>query len=568
MSLVDILLKKNLISQDDIREIKKRTGEGESLDQILIEMGVHSEDVLAARGEFLNIPIKSLGDANVPFEALDYIPEESATHYRFVPIGIKEGTLEVGIVDPDNIEARDALNFIASKSNIPYKIFLISSTDYTKVIELYKGIGGEVSKALSELETVLSIDNESTVDVKKGKTEKDTNAIIIEDAPVVKIVATIVRYATEGNASDVHIEHMRDRVRVRFRVDGTLNTSLVLPPQVHSAVVARIKVLSNMKLDEKRKPQDGRFSARIDGRKIDFRVSTFPAYYGEKVVMRILDQEKGVKKIEEMGLSEKNLSYFKEAINKPYGLILITGPTGSGKSTTLYSMLNEVDREGANVLSLEDPIEYNMDGVSQSQVHPEIGYTFASGLRTTLRQDPDIIMVGEIRDSETAGIAVNTALTGHLLLSTLHTNDAATTLPRLLDMGIDAYLVASTVNIAIGQRLIRRICKDCREEYKLSDGEYISLRALIGERVQRDGTFYKGRGCASCGGTGYKGRLVICEVLVVDHDIHEAILKKEPASRLKEIAIASGMTTMLEDGFIKAAEGKTTVAEILRTINE
>ena len=558
MSVVDILLNKNLISQDDIREIKKRTGDGESLDQILVEMGVHSEDILEARGEFLNIPIKSLGDANVPFEALDYIPEESATHYKFVPIGIKDGTLEVGIVDPDNIEARDALNFIASKSSIPYKIYLISGTDYTKVIELYKGIGGEVSKALSELETVLSIDNESTVDTKKGKTEKDTNAIIIEDAPVVKIVATIVRYATEGNASDVHIEHMRDRVRVRFRVDGTLNTSLVLPSQVHSAVVARIKVLSNMKLDEKRKPQDGRFSARIDGRKIDFRVSTFPAYYGEKVVMRILDQEKGVKKIEEMGLSEKNLSYFKEAINKPYGLILITGPTGSGKSTTLYSMLNEVDREGANVLSLEDPIEYNMDGVSQSQVHPEIGYTFASGLRTTLRQDPDIIMVGEIRDKETAQLAVQAALTGHLVFSTLHTNNAAGVIPRLIDMGVDPYLIAPTLILAIAQRLVGTLPQGGGKPIPvegsikmLIDRQFSDLPEQYKKEIPFTDTVFGINPTPDCP-KGTRGRMAVFEVMRMDKEIEAAILKNPNELDISRILRQKGMLTMKEDAMLKA----------------
>ncbi len=558
MSVVDILLKKNLISQDDIREIKKRTGEGESLDQILVEIGVHSEDILAARGEFLNIPIRNLGESSVPFEALDYIPEESATHYKFVPIGLKEGTLEVGIVDPDNIEARDALNFIASKSNIPYKIFLISGTDYTKVIELYKGIGGEVSKALSELETVLSIDNEATVDVKKGKTEKDTNAIIIEDAPVVKIVATIVRYATEGNASDVHIEHMRDRVRVRFRVDGTLNTSLVLPSQVHSAVVARIKVLSNMKLDEKRKPQDGRFSARIDGRKVDFRVSTFPAYYGEKVVMRILDQEKGVKKIEEMGLSEKNLAHFKEAINKPYGLILITGPTGSGKSTTLYSMLNEVDREGANVLSLEDPIEYNMDGVSQSQVHPEIGYTFASGLRTTLRQDPDIIMVGEIRDKETAQLAVQAALTGHLVFSTLHTNNAAGVIPRLIDMGVDPYLIAPTLILAIAQRLVGTLPQGGGKPIPvegsikmLIDRQFSDLPEQYKKEIPFTDTVFGINPTPDCP-KGTRGRMAVFEVMRMDKEIEAAILKNPNELEISRILRQKGMLTMKEDAMLKA----------------
>jgi type IV pilus assembly protein PilB len=285
----------------------------------------------------------------------------------------------VGIVDPDNIEARDALNFISTKADLPFKLFLISEIDFAKVLESYKGLSGEVTKALSELETELSTPEEAIQFTKdKGPGEMH----IIEDAPVTKIVATILHYATEGNASDIHIEHTGDKVRVRFRVDGVLNTSLILPTKVYSAVVARIKILCNMRLDEKRKPQDGRFSARIENRKIDFRVSTFPSYYGEKVVMRILDSEKGVNPLNKLGLSERNLKLIRSAIKRPYGLVLISGPTGSGKSTTLYSMLNEVDRESKNVLSLEDPVEYNISGMSQSQVRPEIGYTFATGWRS------------------------------------------------------------------------------------------------------------------------------------------------------------------------------------------
>lgn len=558
MNIVDILLSKNLITKDDIREIKQRTAKGDPIDQVLIERGVHPEDILAARGEFLNIPVRVMNDTSVPFEALDYIPEESAVHYKFVPIGIKEGVLEVGIVDPDNIEARDALNFIAAKKNIPYKVYLINIDDYQKIIESYKGIGGEVSKALSELETVLSVDTEGTVDTSKSKTESGSDAIIIEDAPVVKIVATIVRYATEGNASDVHIEHMRDKVRVRFRVDGVLNTSLVLPPQVHSAVVARIKVLSNMRLDEKRKPQDGRFSARIDGRKIDFRVSTFPAYYGEKVVMRILDQEKGVKKLDEMGLTQKNLDYIKDAIQRPYGLILITGPTGSGKSTTLYSMLNEVDRESFNVLSLEDPIEYNMEGVSQSQVRPEIGYTFASGLRTTLRQDPDIIMVGEIRDKETAQLAVQAALTGHLVFSTLHTNNAAGVIPRLIDMGVDPYLIAPTLILAIAQRLVGTFPpgggKPMPVEGSIKvmiDKQFSDLPEQYKKDIPFSDTVYGIQPTPDCP-RGTRGRIAVFESFKMDKDIENVILKSPTELEISRLLRQKGMITMKEDAMIKA----------------
>jgi type IV pilus assembly protein PilB len=569
MSIIDILLSKNLITKDDIREIRQKLSDGESLEKILVERGVKPEDILSAQGEFLNIPIKSLANVTVPFEVLEYIPEESATHYKFVPIGIKEGALEVGIVDPDNIEARDALNFIAAKNNIPYKVFLITIDDYQKVIESYKGISGEVSKALTELESVLSVDVEGSIDLKQSKTEENSEAIIIEDAPVVKIVATVVRYATEGNASDVHIEHMRDKVRVRFRVDGTLNTSLVLPPQVHSAVVARIKVLCNMKLDEKRKPQDGRFSARIDGRKIDFRVSTFPAYYGEKVVMRILDQEKGVKKLDEMGLTKKNLELVREAIARPYGLILITGPTGSGKSTTLYSMLNEVDKEGFNVLSLEDPIEYNMDGVSQSQVHPEIGYTFASGLRTTLRQDPDIIMVGEIRDKETAQLAVQAALTGHLVFSTLHTNNSAGVIPRLIDMGVDPYLIAPTLILAIAQRLVGTFPESgggkpipVEGSIKLMiDKQFEDLPEEYKKDIPFSDTVY-GINPTPENPKGTRGRMAVFEAFRMDKEVENIILKGANELEINKLLRQKGVITMKEDAMIKAFEKKIPFEEV------
>ncbi len=559
MSVLDTLLEKKLITKDDYREVKKQTTTGKiSLDQVLVARGLKPEDILAAKGESLNIPVRSLGDVSIPFEVLEYIPQESAVHYKFAPIAVKDGTLEVGIVDPDNIEARDALNFIAAKSNIPYKIFLISEDDFKKVLDTYKGLSGEVSNALKELETVLSVDGDSGVDLKQSKADEKTSAFIIEDAPVVKIVATIVRYATEGDASDVHIEAMRDKVRVRFRVDGILNTSLILPPQVHDAVVARIKVLSNMKLDERRKPQDGRFSARIDGRKIDFRVSTFPAYYGEKVEMRILDQERGVKKLEELGLSQKNLDYVKDAINRPYGMILITGPTGSGKSTTLYSMLNAVDRESYNVLSLEDPIEYNMDGVTQSQVHPEIGYTFASGLRTTLRQDPDIIMVGEIRDKETAQLAVQAALTGHLVFSTLHTNNSAGVIPRLIDMGVDPYLIAPTLICAIGQRLVQTLCPGSGKPIPVEgsiklmiDKEFADLPAQYRAEIPFSNTVYEASPTPECP-KGVRGRMAVWEVFKMDKDIEGAILKNPTELEISRLLRTKGMLTMKEDALIKA----------------
>jgi type IV pilus assembly protein PilB len=568
MSVLDILLKKNLIGKTETTAVKAKQADGSSLDEALISVGVRPEDILAARGEFLNIPTRAIADNSISFEVLDYIPEESATHYQFVPIGFKDGMLEVGVVDPDNIEARDALNFIAAKKNIPYKIFIISPEDFQKVIESYKGLSGEVSKALSELETELSVDFDQTIDTSKSKTEAKTSAFIIEDAPVVKIVATIVRYATEGNASDVHIEHLNDKVRVRFRVDGTLNTSLILPPQVHSALIARIKVLSNMKLDEKRKPQDGRFSARIDGRKIDFRVSTFPAYYGEKVEMRILDQEKGVKKIDQLGLSDKNLALVKEAIDRPYGLILITGPTGSGKSTTLYSMLNEVDKEGLNVISLEDPVEYNMEGVSQSQVRPEIGYDFSNGLRTTLRQDPDIIMVGEIRDKETAQLAIQAALTGHLVMSTLHTNNAAGVVPRLIDMGVDPYLIAPTLILAMAQRLVGLLVpgggKPMPVEGSIKmmiDKQFADLPPEYKKDIPFTDTVYGIAPMPDCP-KGTRGRMAVFEMFKMDKEIENIILKEPTELSISTLLRKKGMLSIKEDAIIKAFQREIPFEEV------
>jgi len=547
--------------------------QGSSLEEVLISHGVKPEDILAARSEFLNIPVRTVSESSIPFEVLDYIPEESASHYRFVPININEGVLEVGIVDPDNMEARDALGFLASKKNIPYKLFIISLDDFNKVIEMYKGLTGEVTKALSELETELSVPSQDEAKKENNRPEgatKEEESVIVEDAPVVKIVATIVRYAVEGEASDVHIEHLRDKVRVRFRVDGILITSLVLPSQVHSAVVARIKVISNMRLDEKRKPQDGRFSARIDGRRIDFRVSTFPAYFGEKVVMRILDQAKGVRKLDEINLSEKNLKMVKEAINHPYGMVLITGPTGSGKSTTLYSILNEIDKESYNVLSLEDPVEYTMEGVSQSQVRPEIGYTFASGLRTTLRQDPDIIMVGEIRDKETAQLAVQAALTGHLVFSTLHTNNSAGVIPRLIDMGVDPYLIAPTLILAVAQRLVGMLPKGGGEEVPIDDTikgmaerSFADLPEEFRSKIQVPETVMKIKPTPDCP-KGTRGRMAVFEMFEMDKEIEKAILKSPTETDIMKILRNKGMLTLREDAMLKAFQKTIPFEEVIK----
>ncbi len=576
MSVLDILVKQGVIEKKDLSLIKEKTqGYEQDIDDVLISFGVSEDDILKAKSEYYSVPFKNIDISSLNTKLLDYIPEESAIYYKFVPIGLEKGVLEVGMIDPDNISARDALNFISSKINLPFKIYLISEPDFEKVLALYKGLSGEVTKALSELETEYIMESKEDFDKKsKEETEEknttdeendlsaslsgsENNAKIIENAPVKKIVDTILRYAIDGRASDIHIEPNATNVRIRFRVDGIMNTSLVLPGRIHSAVVARIKIMSNMRLDEKRKPQDGRFSAKLDQRKIDFRVSTFPTFFGEKIVIRILDQEKGVRKLSELGISDYNLEKIMRAINKPYGLILISGPTGSGKSTTLYSMLNEVDKDHKNVLSLEDPIEYNMEGMSQSQIRADIGYTFANGLRTTLRQDPDIIMVGEIRDKETAQLAIQAALTGHLVFSTIHTNNAIGVIPRLIDMGVDPYLIAPTLVIAIAQRLSRALCPGAGKAIPVDasikmmiEKQFEDLPEIYKKNLPIGKEIYEIAPAPNCP-NGVRGRVAVMEVLEVDKELEQIILKNPTEQEIWKHARSKGMLTMKDDAILK-----------------
>ncbi|OGD67173.1 hypothetical protein A2442_02150 [Candidatus Campbellbacteria bacterium RIFOXYC2_FULL_35_25] len=568
MEILDILSERGIIDKEVIPSLEKEiTSSHRFIDDVLSEIGVSPEDILSAKEKYFKLPSRRIDVKNLSLGILEKIPEKSAEYYKFVPLAVDaEGFLEVGIVDPDNMEARDALQFISSKNNMPFKLFLITVGDYNSIFEGYSSLHGEVNQALDEFGSELSADEELNKSLTKSEKKLDTK--IIEEAPVTKIVATILRYAADGNASDIHVEHVGDKVRVRFRVDGLLHTSLVLPVSVHSAVVARIKVLSNMKLDEKRKPQDGRFSARIENRKVDFRVSTFPAYYGEKVVMRILESEKGVKKLEETGLTKDNLEKVKRALSRPYGIILISGPTGSGKSTTLYSMLNEMDREGKNVLSLEDPVEFNIEGVSQSQVKPEIGYTFASGLRTVLRQDPDVIMVGEIRDKETAALAVQAALTGHLVLSTIHTNDAVGVIPRLIEMGVDPFLIAPTLVLAMAQRLARELCPGSGEAMPIEgsiklmiEKEFSNLPKEVREKIKIPENVYKASSTAECP-SGTKGRLAVFEVIEMNKELENAILKTPNSTEIEKLVRSQGVFTMKEDAIFKAFDKKIPFEEV------
>lgn len=580
MSFLEALVKKGVIESSQIGEIKNRAKDefNGNIEDVLLESGISEEKILETKGEYLGIPIRKVNSQNMSFSVLKYISEDSALHYRFVPIELREGVLEVGVMDPENIQAMDALQFISTKIGLPFKVFLISKSDYEGVMQTYKGIGSQVEEALNELsqEDMADVKNLSEENLSKEikNIKPGEEAKIVEDAPVIKIVAVVLRNAIEGGASDIHIEFTGEKVKVRFRVDGELHTSIVLPPNVYGGIVARIKILARLRLDEKRKPQDGSFSTSIDGRKIDFRVSTMPAYYGEKVVMRILDSEKGVKPLDQLGLSEMNLNIIREAIKKPYGLILVTGPTGSGKSTTLYSIMNELDKEKSNIVSLEDPVEYHMPDINQSQMMPEIGYTFASGLRSILRQDPDIIMVGEIRDKETAQLAIQAALTGHLVISTLHTNNAIGAIPRLVDMGVDPYLIAPTLIVSIAQRLARLTCPASRKLVPIDPGvlkqieeQMKDLPVKFKKDLSAKKEMYETVPSGECP-SGTRGRIAVFEMFKIDKEMQSVILKDPTDGSIYKSARSKGMLMMREDAMLKAIDGIIPFTEVYNFNNE
>lgn len=578
MKFLDFLVEQKVISSEKALEIKNKVSSGYSSDiNKLIEESVEANILAIQKGAFYNLPVKTLDQENntkIDQNVLKFIPEESAIHYRFVPIELVDGILEVGVTNPENIESISALQFLTSKANIGYKIFVITNTFFDKISAGYTAAHEEIGKALSDFNKsdFAEFENEKEVDMealqiqntlKPGEEER-----IVEDAPIIKIVSSIIRHAVDGGASDIHIENTGTQVKVRFREDGILHTSFTLPVKTFPGIIARIKILARLRLDEKRKPQDGSFTAKIEDRKIDFRVSTFPAYYGEKVVLRILDSDRGLKKLIDLGMTTKHLDMVKKALAKPYGLILLTGPTGSGKTASLYAMLNELDRESLNVVSLEEPVEFTIPNVSQSQVMPEIDYTFANGLRSILRQDPNIIMVGEIRDKETAQLAIQAALTGHLVLSTLHTNTSIGVISRLVDMGVDPYLIAPTLILSIGQRLVRKICPTSKHQIPIDDilrkqidedladlPENFKKELSIGDKI------YESVASPECA-SGTKGRMAIFEMFEVDNDIQKIILNNPTDIDLYKKAREKGMLTIKEDAMIKAIAGDISYQEI------
>jgi type IV pilus assembly protein PilB len=559
MSLISFLQEKNRLDDNQLAVVANAIAEKNlSEEKALLEHGFTQDDIRTLAGDYYGVPAFTFNpEVGVPQDVLKYIPEESAFHYKITPLSVEDGVLLVGVNNPDDIQIREVLNFISTKFNIPYKIVFLIQSDLEAAQKFYENLRGDVTDALVSLEAT---DKDMFAEAEKIKNDDESLEHIKEDAPVTKIVATILRYAIDGAASDIHVEPTETKVVVRFRVDGILQTSLELPKNTERAVAARIKILASLRLDEKRKPQDGRFSATFDGRKVDFRVSVLPTSHGEKVVMRILDNEKGVRTLEDVGITGHSLSVIRRLLHEPYGIILISGPTGSGKSTTLYSMLSEVDRAGKNVLSLEDPVEYNIEGISQSQIRPEIGYTFAHGLRAALRQDPDIIMVGEIRDKETAQLAIQAALTGHLVLSTIHTNNSIGVIPRLIDMGIDPYLIAPTLKLAIAQRLARRLKPGTGREEPVTgatkimiDEAFRTLPEKYHDRIPKQVSIMHPEPSPGCA-TGMKGRVAIMETLEINEEIQSLILKNASEEEIYHSARSHGFVSMKEDAIIKALD--------------
>ncbi len=571
-SVLDLLVAKNLIDADKARRIKEDARSSKTdIETVAINSGVLDKDLLEAKSELLGIPARGLNGGKINFDTLKFIPEESARHYQMVPLGKEDGVLEVGMTSPENLEAREALQFISSNLDMPFKIFLISRSDLASILKEYEGLGGEMGQALGQLNDEL---NEGSIELPtegQGKAHEAGNDIV-EDAPITKMVAVILRHAVEGKASDVHIEPSNDQLRVRFRVDGVLYTSIFLPMNTHEAIISRIKIMANLKIDEKRKPQDGRFRARIDKRDIDFRISTFPTYFGEKVAMRILDPDIGIQSFADLGIDGRNLEILQEGLKRPFGMILITGPTGSGKSTTLYAMLKVLNDEKRNIISLEDPIEYYLSGINQSQVRPEIDYTFASGLRSVLRQDPDVIMVGEIRDKETAQLAVHASLTGHLVLSTLHTNDAIGVIPRLIDMGIDPFLIPSTLVIAIGQRLTRTLCPESKKTIPVTGTvkdtitlEIEKMPELHKKELKVPENIYEALPSGTCP-KGTRGRIAVFEMLAMTRELEALVLKGASESAIADEARRQNMLTMRQDGILKVLKGVIGLEELFEVV--
>jgi type IV pilus assembly protein PilB len=562
-SVADILLSQNLITPQQYQDIKVKSASLAISDVSAIEdMNIVPEDKLAeVKALQLGIPYTSLENTSFSPQALGYIPRAVVERFQLIPFlyDEKTKTLSVAMANPVDLEA---ISFVQQKTGLTVKAFAAAPSDVKRSIDQQyrQEIVGQVGEALKETE---EYSKTRTIDSSKI-------AEIIKEAPIAKIVSTILEYAVTSRSSDVHIEPQEDRVRVRYRIDGILYDRLSLPKTVQEAVISRIKILSEMKIDEHRSPQDGRFNFKINDKEVDLRISVLPTTFGEKIVMRLLRKSGGLPTLNELGLGGTNLKNLESAILRPHGIIIVCGPTGSGKTTTLYSVLSKLNTTRVNIMTLEDPVEYQIAGINQVQINPGVGLTFATGLRSFLRQDPNIILVGEIRDEETTDLAIQAALTGHLVFSTLHTSSAAGALPRLIDLGAETFLLASTMNAILAQRIVRRICDSCKEAYTPQPQILTEIKSELGPlyKDNNEVKLYKGKGCNECGSTGYMGRMGIYETLTISEKISALVLQSADSGTIEKQAISEGMITMKQDGYLKALQGVTTIEEVIRVAQE
>lgn len=566
--LAAILLEKNALDEGRVASLRMEAQKNNVSIESLIERNnlVPPDILLKAKGELWEMPIVSLVGVHIPKNLLNVFPEDIAGNYQMIAWKKEGEVLHVALVDPGNAKAIEAADFAAREMGIKEVGYSITSKEsFEEAFKQYATAKEKITEALEIAAGEFTLPSEAEL---KGLED------VVRAAPVSKIVSVIIKNAIEGGASDVHIEPLPKETQVRYRVDGILHITLKLPKYIHEAVVSRIKVLSHMKIDETRVPQDGRTRIIAEGKEYDIRVSTMPLLDEEKVVLRILDTSYGAPPMEELGFGPRELHVIRRRIGEPHGMMLITGPTGCGKTTTLFSILQILNKEGVNISTLEDPIEYYVKGVSQAQIRPEIGFSFANGLRSLLRQDPDIIMVGEIRDTETAALAVHAGLTGHLVLSTLHTNDAIGAIPRLIDMEVEPYLLSSTLNVVEAQRLVRKICGRCRAPLRLSKEVEsrleLELSAILQDvflayklSAERPYKFWHGKGCVYCGRTGYKGRTAISEVIDCTQDVRELIARRAEKEAYVEMIKKQGFLTMRQNGLLQALKGTTTIEEVI-----
>jgi type IV pilus assembly protein PilB len=574
-----VLVQLNLLTKEQLDQAKiESVRSAKDLDVVLLKLQMlPTESVVKAKAISINVPYVDLSDLKVDQKILKNITKEMAKKYKAVPFGFTGNMLNIAMSDPNNIQAID---FIERRSGFRVTPYMASEEGIEKIVDQYQDLSSEVSEALQD------VAEQPKITLGGGQEDGNANDLV-QDAPVTRAVNTILEYAAKSKASDIHIEPWESALKVRFRVDGVLQETMSLPSHIQAALVSRIKILSNLKIDEHRVPQDGRFDISVEGHDIDIRVAVSPTVHGEKIVMRLLDKSGGIINLEELGIVGHAFKLIDMGIKKPHGMVLSTGPTGSGKTTTLYAILTKMNTPQVNIVTLEDPVEYQVPGVNQIQINSAVGLTFASGLRSILRQDPNIIMVGEIRDSETADLAVQSALTGHTVLSTIHTNSAAGVLPRMLDMEIEPFLIASTVSTVIGQRLVRKLCPKCKVAYKASPAQVAAIKKTIGTLLPKteaeaeivgykglpkpdatDFNLFRAVGCTQCNQTGYSGRIGIYEVFTMSPELEKLVVAHGTTYDIQTQTIKEGMITMRQDGFLKSLTGITTLEEVVAKASE